>query len=109
MNISKKTIVLFIIYLFQIISAIIVISIIIISINRNTPYSIKVELPTNYRSINPSERLIGYFDKDSVLHISIDNSIRFEWKGSERDIPEDGKPVLIEKTEENIIYLNNLK
>lgn len=68
----------------------------------------KVELPEEYKLIDSSDRLIGHFDKDSVLYLEFDNSIRFEWEGLERDIPEDGSHILIEGTDENIVYLNNI-
>lgn len=66
----------------------------------------KVILPDN--TINIDDRLVGYYDSDSVLHLKLDNNIRFEWEGLEKDIPKDGSHILIEGTDENIIYLNNI-
>ena len=65
-----------------------------------------IDLPKGYKSIVPSDRLIGYFDKDSVLHIEFDNSIQLEWEGLEKDIPKDGEYIQITGTDENIVYLN---
>lgn len=66
----------------------------------------KINLPEEYKNINPSTPILGYFDKDSILHIEFDNNIKFEWEGLERDIPKDGIRTLQLTTEENIIYLN---
>ena len=68
----------------------------------------KINLPEEYKLIDYSDRLIGHFDKDSILHLEFDNSIRFEWEGLEKDIPKDGSHILIEGTDENIVYLNNI-
>lgn len=35
----------------------------------------KVDLPEEYKEITYQDRLQGYFDKDSVLHIEFDNEI----------------------------------
>lgn len=66
----------------------------------------KIDLPEEYKLIDKSTAIQGYFDKDSVLHIEFDNSIQFEWEGLERDIPEDGIQQLQLSTNENTIYLN---
>jgi hypothetical protein len=65
-----------------------------------------VDLPEEYKSIVPSDRLIGYFDQDSVLHIEFDNSIQFEWEGLEKDIPNNGEYIQITGIDENIVYIN---
>ena len=66
----------------------------------------KINLPEEYKLINKSTAIQGYFDKDSVLHIEFDNSIQFEWEGLEKDIPEDGIQQLQLSTNENTVYLN---
>ena len=66
----------------------------------------KIDLPKQYKLIDKSTAIIGYFDKDSVLHIEFDNSIQFKWEGLERDIPEDGIQQLQLSTNENTVYLN---
>lgn len=66
----------------------------------------KIDLPEEYKLIDKSTAIIGYFDKDSVLHIEFDNSIQFKWEGLERDIPEDGIQQLQLSTNENTVYLN---
>jgi hypothetical protein len=50
----------------------------------------KVELPEEYKMIDKSTAIQGYFDKDSVLHIEFDNTIQFIWEGLEKDIPDNG-------------------
>ena len=66
----------------------------------------KIDLPEEYKLIDKSTAIIGYFDKDSVLHIEFDNSIQFKWEGLEKDIPEDGIQQLQLSTNENTVYLN---
>lgn len=66
----------------------------------------KIDLPEEYQMIDKSTAIIGYFDKDSVLHIEFDNSIQFKWEGLEKDIPEDGIQQLQLSTNENTVYLN---
>ena len=66
----------------------------------------KINLPEEYKLINKSTAIQGYFDKDSVLHIEFDNSIQFKWEGLEKDIPEDGIQQLQLSTNENTVYLN---
>lgn len=79
-----------------------------VCIGLGTIYTIKpkIDLPEEYKNINPSTPILGYFDQDSILHIEFDNNIKFEWEGLERDIPKDGIRTLQLTTEENIIYLN---
>ena len=72
------------------------------SIKNNT----EINLPEEYKMIDKSTAIQGYFDKDSVLHIEFDNSIQFKWEGLEKDIPEDGIQKLQLSTNENTIYLN---
>ena len=71
--------------------------------NFNTP---KIDLPEEYKLIDKSIPIIGYFDKDSILHIEFDNSIQFKWEGLESDIPQDGVQQLQLSTNENTVYLN---
>ena len=66
----------------------------------------KIDLPEEYKMIDESTAIQGYFDKDSVLHIEFDNSIQFKWEGLEKDIPEDGIQQLQLSTNENTVYLN---
>ena len=66
----------------------------------------KINLPEEYKMIDKSTAIQGYFDKDSVLHIEFDNSIQFKWEGLEKDIPEDGIQQLQLSTNENTVYLN---
>lgn len=66
----------------------------------------KIDLPEEYKLIDSSTPITGYFDKDSILHIEFDNSIQFEWEGLERDIPSDGIQQLQLSTNENTVYLN---
>ena len=66
----------------------------------------KIDLPKQYKLIDKSTAIIGYFDKDSVLHIEFDNSIQFKWEGLEKDIPKDGIQQLQLSTNENTVYLN---
>ena len=66
----------------------------------------KIDLPEEYKMIDKSTAIQGYFDKDSVLHIEFDNSIQFKWEGLEKDIPEDGIQQLQLSTNENTVYLN---
>jgi hypothetical protein len=66
----------------------------------------KINLPKEYKMIDKSTAIQGYFDKDSVLHIEFDNSIQFKWEGLEQDIPSDGNQMLNMYTDENNIYLN---
>ena len=66
----------------------------------------KIDLPEEYKLIDKSTPIIGYFDKDSILHIEFDHSIQFKWEGLEKDIPEDGIQQLQLSTNENIVYLN---
>ena len=66
----------------------------------------KIILPEEYKMIDKSTAIQGYFDKDSVLHIEFDNSIQFKWEGLEKDIPEDGIQQLQLSTNENTVYLN---
>ena len=66
----------------------------------------KVDLPEEYKLIRPTDNLKAYFDKDSVLHISFDKAINFEWEGAESDIPQDGIRQLHLTTNENTVYLN---
>ena len=47
----------------------------------------KIDLPEEYKEIIYDTAIIGYFDKDSVLHIEFDKRIQFEWEGLEQDIP----------------------
>ncbi len=68
----------------------------------------KIDLPEESKLISTDTPIIGYFDKDSILHIEFDNRIRFEWEGLERDIPNDGIRELQLTTEENIIYLDSV-
>ena len=65
-----------------------------------------IDLPKEYKMIDKSTAIQGYFDKDSVLHIEFDNSIQFKWEGLTRDIPEDGIRELQLTTNENTVYLN---
>ncbi len=65
-----------------------------------------INLPEEYKLIDKSTAIIGYFDKDSILHIEFDNSIKFKWGGSESDIPQDGIRQLQLSTNENTVYLN---
>lgn len=74
-----------------------------IKLNDNNP---KIDLPKEYKMIDSTTAIIGYFDKDSVLHIEFDNSIQFKWEGLEKDIPEDGIQQLQLSTNENTVYLN---
>ncbi len=71
--------------------------------NINTP---KMDLPEEYKLINTDTPIIGYYDKDSILHIEFDNKIKFEWEGLEKDIPNDGIRELQLTTEGNTIYLD---
>jgi hypothetical protein len=66
----------------------------------------KIDLPEEYKMIDKSTAIQGYFDKDSILHIEFDNSIQFKWEGLEKDIPSDGNQMLNLSTNENTIYLN---
>jgi len=66
----------------------------------------KIDLPEEYKLINKSTPIIGYIDKDSILHIEFDNTIQFKWEGLERDIPQDGIRQLQLSTNENTVYLN---
>ncbi len=66
----------------------------------------KIDLPEEYKLINKSTPIIGYFDKDSIFHIEFDNSIQFKWEGLEKDIPLDGIQQLQLSTNENTVYLN---
>ena len=66
----------------------------------------KINLPEEYKMIDKSTAIQGYFDKDSVLHIEFDNSIQFKWEGLEKDIPKDGIQQLQLTTNENTVYLN---
>lgn len=66
----------------------------------------KINLPEEYKMIDKSTAIQGYFDKDSVLHIEFDNSIQFKWEGLEKDIPKDGIQQLQLSTNENTVYLN---
>jgi len=66
----------------------------------------KINLPEEYKLIDKSTPIIGYIDKDSILHIEFDNSIQFKWEGLESDIPQDGIRQLHLSTNENIVYLN---
>ena len=64
-----------------------------------------VDLPEEKHLIVPSDRLIGYYDQDSILHIEFDNSIQFEWDAEEKDIPEVGDYIQIVGIDENIVYI----
>lgn len=66
----------------------------------------KIDLPKEYKTIDSTTPIIGYFDKDSILHIEFDNTIQFKWEGLEKDIPKDGIRKLHLATNENTIYLN---
>ena len=66
----------------------------------------KIDLPEEYKLIDKSTPITGYFDKDSILHIEFDNSIQFKWEGLESDIPQDGVQQLQLSTNENTVYLN---
>ena len=68
--------------------------------------NISVDLPEKHKTIVPSDRIIGYYDQDSILHIEFDNSIQFEWEGLEKDIPEVGDYIQITGIDENIVYIN---
>lgn len=74
---------------------------ILFTLNQN-----KIDLPEEYKLIDKSTPITGYFDKDSIFHIEFDNSIQFEWEGLEKDIPQDGIQQLQLSTNENTVYLN---
>ena len=64
-----------------------------------------IDLPEEKHLIVPSDRLIGYYDQDSILHIEFDNSIQFEWDAEEKDIPQIGDYIQIVGIDENIVYI----
>lgn len=85
----------------------ILIGLILLFISYTIPSNqVKINLPEEYKMIDKSTAIQGYFDKDSVLHIEFDNSIQFKWEGLEKDIPEDGIQQLQLSTNENTVYLN---
>ena len=88
-------------------TTLILIGLILLFISYTIPSNqVKIDLPEEYKLIDKSTAIQGYFDKDSVLHIEFDNSIQFKWEGLEKDIPEDGIQQLQLSTNENTIYLN---
>jgi hypothetical protein len=71
----------------------------------NTP---KINLPEEYKSIDIETPILGYFDKDSVLHIEFDNSIQFRFAGEDKDIPLDSDFLEVLGTNENTVYLKKI-
>jgi hypothetical protein len=66
----------------------------------------KVDLPEEYLYITSSDNLKGYYDINNVLHIEFDNSLKFEWEGLEKDIPNSKEYIQITGKKNNTIYLN---
>lgn len=76
----------------------------ILSVVDKTPV---IKVPKTFKTITIKDDLVGYFDSDSIFHLTIldNNLIKFRWNALEQDIPPDSTLIQIDFTEENTVYL----